>query len=268
MAPTELDFGPTRGNFEDLWVFDEGLEPWLASRGVSPVHLSIWSGDVLQGYQSQTKIGGVVVHPAETILGIRAWEDAYEGILSADGGQSSAPWVLFDVEKIVRMMLRQSGLAFEILASPIVAPAEQLEASFPAHRVVEAAIHDDILLYYRDCADSIRWSVEGLESGEYRRQIVDAVRHALTGLALIDGRVEFDLRALLEDAEPDIREAVHALLADDTVSPDLHELLRHRLASWCERLEAPGRSVLGHKPDDYDWLDELVARQRLQSRDS
>ncbi|MGM0558599.1 MAG: hypothetical protein ACQEVA_19595, partial [Myxococcota bacterium] len=71
MAPTELDFGAARDDFAQRWVFDQGLDAWLGSRGLPPVHLSIWSGESLLGHPSTTKVGGVVVHPAETVLGIR-----------------------------------------------------------------------------------------------------------------------------------------------------------------------------------------------------
>ena len=44
---------------------------------------------------------------------------AFEGILPS----SQAPFVFFDLEKIIRMMLRQSHLAFEILAAPCLTRA-------------------------------------------------------------------------------------------------------------------------------------------------
>lgn len=266
MAPTELDFVEPVGDLGALWPSEAGLDDWLDSRGVPPVFSSLWSGQPLHGYETPAKLGGVVVHDARCVLGIRAWDDAYEGVLSAADSDKTVPWVLFDVEKIVRMMLRQSGLAFEILASPVRATDGQLGGrSFPARRVIEAAIHQDILFYYRDLADSVDWSVEGLASREYRLQIVDAVRNALTGLQLIDGRVVFELSALLDEVEADVAEAVRALAEDDTIDDEQHELIRDRLATWCQRLETPGVSALGEQPDDYDWLDELVVEQRLET---
>lgn len=268
MTFTELDFGDARDDFEALWVYDDGLDAWLESRGVPPVHLSVWSGPALEGYPTKTRIGGVFVQPASTVLGIRAWDDALEGVFTTDGGET-VPWVLFDLEKIVRMMLRQSGTAFEILASPICARHPgRTDLEFSAHRIVEAAIHKDILFYYRDFADGVRWDVDGLESREYRLQIVDAVRHALTGLRLIDGVVEFELASLLDEVESDVSDAVRAMLADDTVSEHQHSLLRNRLASWCQTLAEPGQHVLGDQPHGYDWLDDLVVQLRLESTDA
>jgi hypothetical protein len=267
MAPTELDFVEPRRDLEALFPSEEGLDAWLDSRGVRPVYTSLWSGPPIHGYQTPTKLGGVVVHPAETVLGLRAWDDAYEGILTTSDTDDTIPWVLFDIEKIVRMMLRQSGLAFEILASPVCATGDALGGrDFPARRVIEAAIHQDILLYYRDAADSVAWDADGLESREYRLQIVDAVRRARTGVELRDGRVQLELAALLESVEDDVAETVRALLGDDTVEPEQHTLVRDRVTSWCRTLETPGTSTLGEQPDDYDWLHEFVVEQRLETR--
>ena len=266
MAPTELDFVEPVGDLDALWPSEAGLDDWLASRGLPPVYASLWSGPQIHGYDTPSKLGGVVVHDAQTVPRIRAWDDAFEGILSRSDTDATVPWVLFDVEKIVRMMLRQSGMALEILASPVRASDVTLgDWSFPARRIIEAAIHQDILFYYRDCADSVNWNADGLSSREYRLQVVDAVRHALTGLELMDGRVVFGLTALLSDVEADVAEAVRALAEDDTIDEEKHALIRDRLATWCQRLETPGPSPLGEQPDDYDWLDELVVEQRLET---
>ena len=70
--------------------------------------------------------GGVFVQPATDVLGLRAWEDAWEGVLK----DNSHPWAMFELEKIMRMLLAGSGLAFDILASPHIAHLHGLEAHF------------------------------------------------------------------------------------------------------------------------------------------
>ena len=271
-----LDFGEACDDFEQHWTFVDSLESFLAARGIPPVYLSIYSGPELLGHPSPTKLGGVVVHGASTVLGLRAWDDAYEGVMARSEAQS-APWVLFDLEKIVRMMLHQSGLAFEMLATPLAlsegSPLRgargEARTPFPAHRIVEAAVHQGVLGFYHDRADSIHWDERGLEHDEYRLQIVDAIRCALTGLELVEGRVRFCLSDLVAGfEETELAEVVDALQRDEAVSGDQHRYIRDRLAGWSASLADPSATALGEQPADYEWLDEFVVEQRLQRRDA
>lgn len=60
------------------------------------------------------RLGGLCLHPAAHLLGLRAWRDTFEGLLSEREGERT-PWVVFDLEKMLRMLLRQSTLALEVL---------------------------------------------------------------------------------------------------------------------------------------------------------
>lgn len=86
------------------------------SRSLPPLlHAGWWGGPACEGIaMAPARFGGIVVQPAEVVLGLRGWEDAFEGILAG----SNTPYVFFELEKIIRMMLRQSPMALEILAAP------------------------------------------------------------------------------------------------------------------------------------------------------
>lgn len=167
---------------------------WAADHRPPASFLSVYSGRAVHGFDSRLRLGGVVVQPAEVVLGIRAWDDAFEGVFELD--EEPVPYALFEVEKIVRMMLHQSGLAFEILASPAMLHDEE----FPARRIVDAAVTRGILHHYRNVASG--WMARLVETqgqGAEPADVLDVVRNALTGRALVDGRAAFDLWALADE---------------------------------------------------------------------
>ncbi|MFW5968470.1 MAG: DNA polymerase beta superfamily protein, partial [Persicimonas sp.] len=176
---------------------------WAGAHEPPARFLSVWSGPPVHGYDGPVRVAGVLAQPAELVLGIRSWNDAFEGTLDLSESGDEIPYALFEVEKIVRMMLHQSGLALEILASPtlLVAGGNGRRGGelFPARRIVESAITGDIIHHYRDVAG--RWLERIEEAGRANLGEVDArevARNALTGRALMEGRVAFDLWTLAE----------------------------------------------------------------------
>ena len=159
----------------------------------------------------------------DTLAGLRPWDDALEG--AAPG-----PWVLFEVEKLVRMALRQSGLAFEALTSAVC------WGTFPARDIARAAVTKQLLRYYRDVARPLR---DGATDSNRWRAL-------LTGAALAKhGIVSRDITTLrsLLDAPADPEPAVVV-----------------------ELLDALESSNLPSRPTDYDYLNDVVVSYRTRSR--
>jgi predicted nucleotidyltransferase len=254
---------------------------WAGRQSPPARFLSAWSGLEVHGFDSPTRLGGVAVQPAEVVLGLRAWNDAEEGVIAENAENSSpensaappVPFVIFDVEKIVRMLLHQSGLAFEILASPVVLHADSLTgAQFPARRLIEAAISADILHHYRDVAiGGMARLVETKGQGARISDALGAVRNALCGVALSRGEVEFRLPTLLENYALPGLGAVLDEVADEDVEGALAPEFVAELDGLMSKLIAsiqPDRCALPAGPSDYDWLNDFVvdARRREISR--
>ncbi|QDG53734.1 hypothetical protein FIV42_24215 [Persicimonas caeni] len=230
---------------------------WAAEQRPPAQFLSTYSGPRLFGFDSHVRLGGVIVQPAEVVLGIRAWDDAFEGVIELDGIASPVPYALFEVEKIVRMMLHQSGLAFEILASPAVLHDD----AFPARRIVDAAITRNILHHYRDVASG--WMARLVETrgqGAEPADALDVVRNALTGRALVDGRAAFDVWELVGDyGEGGLEELLRELQTG--VEPAAVDALREHVDGLLAQID-PDVAKLPESPRDYDWLNDFVVSSR------
>lgn len=208
---------------------------WSELARAQPRWVAQISGPEVNGHDAPRRFGAVFVAPARVVCGLRAWDDAVEGV------DSSGPWVAYEAEKIVRMMLHQSGLAFEILASSRVSTED-----FPARRIAEAAVTRQIVGYYRDIARSM--VADAARAAELWRW-----RSALTGLALAHhGVVSTRLETLLE------------VLSDSALKPlgEGEPPVRQSAAKLIEALDDFG-TILPEQPADYEWLDEWVAAERL-----
>jgi hypothetical protein len=238
-------------------VADGGWREWAAEHEPAALFLSAWSGRAVHGFDSPLRLGGVVAQPAEVVLGLRAWEDAFEETHDLDEYNRPVPSVLFEVEKLVRMMLHQSGLAFEILASPVVL----LDQSFPARRIIESAVTTDILHHYRDVASGlVRRLVESNGQGATPADVLDAVRNALTGRALVDGRVGFDVWELAGEYGSE------ALLREVESGERVELELLGKVSAHVEGLLddiRPDEATLPASPQEYDWLNDFVVSCRL-----
>ncbi len=184
----------------------------------------------LEGPQGP-RVGGAYSETARSVCGLRVWDDAREGVVD------QIPWVLFEVEKLVRMLLHRSGLAFEILAA-----GRATHADFDGREVLRCGVTRGVLAHFRDVATPLLET--NVDHAGWRW------RNLLTGAALAnEGIVSFDEAALrdatakthrLGEGEPPNGAAVRRLL--DTLDQG---------------------DALPESPADYAWLDEFVAAQRM-----
>lgn len=221
----------------------------VRSRGVETVWLAEIDGSKVTGPEADSRFGGVFVAPRETVLGIRLWRDVHEAVESDEAG--SVSWGIYEIEKIVRMMLHQSPLAFEILASPAFVGDFRSEA-FQPRRVVEAAVTSDILKAYAQEAQGLFESAEARSSSAVA---VRGLRQALVGAVLATGAVLTRLDVLLEWYASD--ELSNAVEARETSS-----ILRYG-RSILEDLRSETSPKLPESPSDYDGLDALVVEKRM-----
>lgn len=218
---------------DELEPIAQDWQSWAAERPAAP----IWLAELHLSDES-SRFGGVFVTEPRTVMGLRGWDDAREGI------RAEIPWVLFDLEKIVRMALHQSGLAFEILTSPVCDP----QSDFPSRRVATSAFHAGLVSYYRDIALPL---VEGTSTEFWRwRSLLTGWLLSTSGLVshrlpeLITRTNDDSLRGLVDDGSPTVPSATTA---------------RH----YIDEMVASAHS-LGSGPADYDWLDEFVFTRRME----
>lgn len=262
---------------ESLTFYKAGTSPSLAALDISSlqfsiadnypavtlppvVHIAQFGGAQVNGFAGAARLGGVFVQPAHVVLGLKAWDDAFEGVLAGE-----TPWVLFEAEKIVRMMLRQSGLALEILASLVA------KADFDAVKVVRGAITREIVLYYRDVTrlgiSRLLALVESESSGDPCLQqdwswMQDLFRNLLTGCVLgHEGHVSLHLEDLLDARIADgVREPLGSLVVGETAAV-------RELGKQAVRLQGllalESALALPERPSNYDGLNDWLVAQRL-----
>lgn len=200
---------------DELSPLGGDYEAWAAAHRKAP----IWLAEV--ELAATSRLVGVFVTPATEVLGLRAWDDA-------DEGADPAPWVLFDVEKLIRMALHQSGLAFEALTSATS------WGSFPAREIAQASVTSGILQYYRDVTTPL---ADG-KTEQWRW------RTLLTGALLTRGIVSQSLPWLCDELQ----------VASRFNQADFATL----------RALLDGPSPLPGRPTDYDFVNDLIVRLRLE----
>jgi hypothetical protein len=221
----------------------------VTSTGVETVWLARTDGPEVTGGEADPRFGGVFVAPRETVLGIRLWRDVHEAVESDGAGPVS--WSIYEIEKIVRMMLHQSPMALEILASPAFVGSFKSEA-FEPRRIVEAAVTSEILQAYAQEAEGFLESADARSSNP---AALGGLRRALMGEALAKGAVLTRLNSLLEwYASGELSDAVEA---DETPA-----ILRHG-RSILDDLRSETSPTLPEAPSDYDGLDALVVERRM-----
>lgn len=218
---------------------------WIESLERPPAYVGIWSGPEVCGYaEAPYRIGGWFVEPVESVVGLRPFDDALEGTLEVEEVDEPVPYVLFEVEKILRMMLRQSALALEVLSTPYWLDAE--DGSDPcgeSRDVVRRALAAEVVEAYRERA------VGDADEGASEEELCGAVRQLATCVALGEGRVSAHLDRALE--------ASGAELASDDLRSTV-DGLRARLD------ETAG--ALPDSPVGYDALDAWLVERRLGRR--
>jgi hypothetical protein len=233
----------------------QGLPPWLVTLSAPPAPhgwLGLMSGPAVHGFASPWQLGGVVVQPAALVLGLKPWEDAFEGVIPA---APPVPWVRFDLEKLIRMALHQSGLALELLGGAPLEPGP-----IDPHAIAAGAITRQQLSYWRD---TTRHEVATPPAAAL--EWLGLVRRVLTGYALAqDARYVAWLPELLASHAP---ASLAALVAPVLAGEALEEAARGAsaplLASLWDRLDPEAPCALPERPSDYDGLERMLVAARL-----
>lgn len=259
-----LEFEPIE--FVDRTPVGTSWSEWVADLDRRPVSLTFWSGPEVHGFASRLRLGGVFVEPVESVVSLRSFSDSLEGTVRIEGVDEPVPYTLYDLEKVARMLLHDSGTALEILGAPAGVDWTPNRVAF-GRRVVRRGATAGLATHYLEVA---RPTVEALVAGEPvgRLELLEGSRRLLTGVGLLDGRVEFDLSRLLDEYADDGLEEV--LGGAEAPAPDsgAYAAVADRLGELRVRLEEAEGGVLSDEALDYDGLDEMIVEERLASREA
>lgn len=210
---------------------------WAREHG--PVDRLVYlSGPEVNGWATPRHIGGVFTTRAADVMGLRSWDDAREGVASGD------PWVIFDIEKAVRMLLRQSPLAYRLFASHVC-----LHEVLPLDRlfVLNAAV----------CAKMVRNIALEAQNAASRTNRMDALLAQLANLtsawALARGQADLHAQTILP-THPEWGKL------------DLNDVdaLKFAVKRFAEELLV-SEVALPESPADYDGLSRWLVQRRIQT---
>jgi hypothetical protein len=257
--------------FEDIFDAGEEVRPagtdwagWFEDLPRQPMYAALWSGPQVNGHRgAKVRVGGFFREPTRSVVGLHPFDDAMEGQLHLEGGGGPVPYAFFEIEKIIRMMLHRSHLAFEILASParLRPPAGRGDGS-AARDLVRWSIAADLADVYRD---TLRGTVDDLraEREVSVREALRLVRRTMTGVALGEGRAVFDVQKVDRTS----RGGVVTDLLDREPSEEIGPL-RDDVVNFVEEsfpeLDA-STSRLPSDPDAYETLNQWLVDQRLST---
>ncbi|RVU42606.1 hypothetical protein EA187_15575 [Lujinxingia sediminis] len=224
-----------------------------------PALLAWVEGPGAEGIETPWRLAGITILPASTLLGLRAFEDAYEDQLPGEAPDGSdCMRVIFDLEKLLRMALHQSVLALELLASP--APL-QLHAPFNELAPVElaqAAITSGVIRAYRGVLPS---TLDAIDAGE-RMAALSGLRRLYTASLLHrDAVMGTDLGAQLLSCAPSPIAPIVEGWSDGPLRPAQARALKDEARRLDALLDLPG--ALPERPHDYDLLHETLVAWRL-----
>lgn len=256
---TDLTFDPPECVRDRFSPRSGDWEEWFGALERRPDYVCLWSGPEVSGYEGAPyRIGGFFAEPLESVVGLRPFADTIEGTVDLEGVEQSVPYVLFEIEKLVRMVLHQSGLAFELLASPCwIETADDEAPCRVARSILERGLASGILAHYREGAGSTL-DDEADRDGRSEREWLELVREVGTGAALVQGRATLHLGRLLASRKLGVERDEVALVREaEEVSPAVGPFL--------ERLRDP---IVGlpDEPDAYAILDEWLVETRLRHR--
>ncbi|MFB6265050.1 MAG: DNA polymerase beta superfamily protein [Bradymonadaceae bacterium] len=180
---------------------DVGWADWASGSTAPVVQIAQIAGPDVTGWAETRRFGGIFVRPASSVLDLETRRHEIEGTIDLRTGEERgerAPYSLFEIEKLIRMMLRQSGLAFELLVSPLrLTDCEPSPCEVDGRWIAEQSVSRELVTHYREVADGLFGRV--FESEITRPDLVlDLLRTTLTGRMLCRGRVCLDLDRLLE----------------------------------------------------------------------
>lgn len=211
------------------------------------------SSPQLHGFASarQPQFGGVGVHATRTLLGLRAWRDTWE---FADAHHTC---VIFELEKLLRMLLRQSTLAAELIAAL---------PDLPGATLLDHAITRHMPSAYAQSAQQTHLALRSSHATLATQDALHALRLLLTGAVLATQHhmcVHLPtLLTLWDDA------ALIALVEDTSLEHSIHATLAQRFATHFDTIlpvltsDSP-RNCLPAAPTGYDALNEFLITQRL-----
>ena len=203
---------------------------------------------------------GVAVHAPETLLGLRPWHDTRQGRL-----KQGTPWTIFELEKLLRMLLHQSPLAVEIIA--------RADGPLPAEELLSAGLTSSIALAYGELVAPVERELKAAlacqEVGQLSAaRLRKALHRALSG-ALLAREQRFELevsQAVAAWQSEQVSELWQILSHSDTLELahlELAALELERLASrW---LKQGGENSLPPRPTGYDELHRHLIAQRLKA---
>jgi hypothetical protein len=217
--------------------------------------LGVMDGPQVVGHDAPWRLGGIIIQPAHIVLGLRPWEDAFEGVITPPDA-APIPWVCFDLEKIIRMMLHQSGLALTLLAGVTIEAGPVNPRAIAANAITHAQLH-----HWRDVtapgvadppADPVRW--------------LGLVRQLLTGVLLAE---HAHFMAWLPAQRPHAPAPLGALIGELLDGAPLTEQARQdsapALSALWHRMDPARPSALPERPSGYEALNALLVQARLDA---
>ncbi len=219
----------------------------LAALPAAPQHHVVYRGLDSTGIAVPSAFGGWLVLPATTVLALPGFEDAYEFV---DDG---ALHTIFDLEKIIRMLLHGSHLAVEVLSSRAALNASEASVRCLAQTLNRrhlAAAKDS----QRTLADATPGAISNADALEHLRRVAQ-------GSSLSRGRLGMKLELLVRDnewtADRLVDLATEPAKVAEPVDADTLEEIRTLAAS------ATFGDALPANPSDYDALSNWLVAKRL-----
>ncbi len=258
--------------FEDIFDARQQIRPagqdwtaWFEDLPRQPIYAAIWSGPRVNGHRgAKVRIGGYFREPTPSVVGLRAFDDALEGQLELEGAEGPVPYSFFEIEKIIRMMLHRSHLAYEILASPArLSPPAGQGGECAARDLVRWSIAADVADVYRE---TLQGTVDDLRAGREVsiREALRLVRRMMTGLALGERRATFDVQRM-EHRPPGGGVGTDLLSRppSESIGPLRSEIIEF-VDEHLSKLDA-SNSSLPSDPENYETLNKWLVDQRLST---
>ncbi len=200
-----------------------------------------------------TRTAGIGVHHTHTLLGLRAWRDTWEA-----QGQ-----VIYELEKVIRMLLRQSTLAADILCS--IPESDVL----PSTLLIEAALTSRMPTAYAQLAHATHQALHTMPDQVTVEEALHALRHLLTGATLAThAHLCIHLPSLLarhdDPCLTQLATQLDVMPPASSLPSEVRDGLRTHLDALLEftRADHP-RNCLPDAPTGYDVLHEFLITQRL-----
>lgn len=217
------------------------------------VHHVAYRGAAVTGIEQKPAFAGIVIHPAKTVLALPGWEDAFEFV---DDG---ALHTLFDLEKLIRMLLHGSHLAMQVLGS--ACGSVTLEE---ARSILEWTVNHRHLRPAIDSAATLEADLaEKFSAGE----AIDHFRRYLQGRRLAEGEWSMTLPNLVAELDDAFASELCDIATDrtkvaETVSPRTLDKMRAHVTTHPIDPRAP---ALAATPSNYEALSRFLVDKRMEA---